>query len=368
MPGFWRGFAQGWHAEMDRQEKRRMFEEEMKMKRETTFLSLAPDLIKASGRGLGSSGGSGGGSSSDERFSAAHLSKVLMGYGASEEQVRELEIGGGQEALRKAVDTLSEVEGLTNEGLTQFLDSAIHTVYEVGPYDWTPHLPKGMTFDDFSPEGQSFLTALTPSGVQRETSFTYQFQKPLSIQEQASMRDLLKEDLQDYLLQRQNEALEAVRAGGEAGLNVSLEDSQAIDNALESLKNGSFYGAIEVLTKRDENFGREFIDKWFEHNPQYAEGYYGWAIDNLLNPTEISLEPSQTATGSVPDATSAIPETETYAGDDLEQTAQPPAMPTQEAIEMLKAGTEGASPEERQAIIAEFDEIFGPGAHLRYIQ
>jgi hypothetical protein len=352
--GFWSGFAKGWQAEMDRQEKRRMFEEELKQKREATLLQLAPNYLKTwqenGGAGGSSSGGGGGGSKDTTGYSADHLSKILMEkYGVSIDKVDSLNELGGRALLDKAVLGLSEADWTTPELVNEFLDSAIVIARTSSPFEWDPFLAMaGMKLDDLSPMGQTALQLMTPSeAAQYDISFTKPVPEYLDPGKVGQMRNLIALDFEDALRYRLAVAKDAAAEGG---TDAGLVEMGRLDEALKSLEEGNFFGAVSSV---GGEVAYEIITGWLGNVPDsYDQAYYGNILDKIRR--EDWKDFDTPATTNVedypnPELTYDQPDTKVY------------PVPSAKAIQTLRDNKD--NPE----IVQYFESTFGPEALERYL-
>jgi len=137
MAGFWRGFAEGWHKEIDRQEKRKLWEEEVALKREGMFAEMMGKRLSTTRRtaAAGSSGrsdGDGGPSSWN------HEAQLLTNYGLPAEAIAQLDQRGGLTALQYAREQLeSWPEHIrTDENIADFLGGIVTTTVPGQTLDW----------------------------------------------------------------------------------------------------------------------------------------------------------------------------------------------------------------------------------------
>lgn len=124
MAGFWSGFAQGWEAESERIERRKLFQQEQKERRLSTLGELLPKLKR--GAALGGSGGDDATPTSSEQ-----LGKLIIKAGGSPEMVASLDGEGGATALNVAWQAIQKVresgQPITPELFTQIQDSIVVT-------------------------------------------------------------------------------------------------------------------------------------------------------------------------------------------------------------------------------------------------
>lgn len=126
--GFWSGFAQGWEAESERIERRKLFQQEQTEKRMGTLAELI-----SKGYGRAAQGLPGAGEGDATPASAEHYMTALGRYGMTPEQVAKINSEGGVYGLKAATDLLEQnQENLTPELLNRIPDAIVVTPRAAG--------------------------------------------------------------------------------------------------------------------------------------------------------------------------------------------------------------------------------------------
>lgn len=291
MAGFLAGFAQGWQAESDRIEKRKMFEEELKLKRETTLLELAPKY--AASRGFtGGSSGSGGGSGGGLQ-PKSHYEQWLAGMGVSPDKIATISSKGGATALADFKDFIEDGRDKerpwTPEELDAAADSAIVTVIEGGKVDFTDFVGGfGMTMDSLSPDIRARLDLVGTRPTSVQTDFTYQRSKPLGLEDVSRAEQMITSRAVPYLTERLVAAKERM-SGDPEGAMASTQEAAMLEEAVTALENENPVKAIKILQEMDPSIVGGIISGVLENEPRVAQvnlGVWEPIKQSILNPQE----------------------------------------------------------------------------------
>jgi hypothetical protein len=255
MTGFWAGFGQGFQAEMDRAERRKMFMDEQKERRTQTFLQLALS------RGQGAGGGSGGGEGSESgKVDVDAYTTALVEMGADSEKIAQIvaEDPSGQ-ALAKIYD---EYNGLSPdiprsaELLSKMVDGTVVGVQMGEPIDFESiYAAAGV---ELSPEElQLAEIAGRPGPAKVTTLTTVTPQKPLSPSEQNAAAKPFQDVLANEL-KRQELALRSTNP----------DQAMLFEQASNDLAEG-------VVTTGLQLVGTEIFQPMFEQNPELLNANLG---------------------------------------------------------------------------------------------
>lgn len=315
MAGFMTGFAQGWHAEKDRIEKRKMFEEELKLKREATLLELAPKYASArvGGFGGGTSGGSDGGTSGGQTLPKSHYEQMLAGYGVSADKIATLSSKGDTTALKTFVDFLESGRDKdypwTAEEVDAAADTAVISVVEGRTVDFSPLMSRfGMSSSDMSPEGQYMLEQMTQVPGYTKADFTYQRQRPLKREDIDGFINMLDDSLVSVLQREMSVANQAARELPEgAERTAAAQRAASLEGVIAAAEEGNSYTAVQEVLK-DPNLGAEMLAGVLNPVLSYDSRLKGLDLgitwnpikEALLNPEKSASEPPKPkeATGS----------------------------------------------------------------------
>lgn len=166
MAGFWSGFGKGFSEGLDRNERRRQFEETLKEKRRDTLLQLGAANAKRTSR----SGRSSTGGSSEDSAKLFASGRFLAKAGVDEDLVASLVATQDLDAVESLVDNVRDVqtkyaelgeeipEGYFNEALENSVTVSPQRV-EYDPKTFYSNLGINIEGYDFTPEEMAIMGA-----------------------------------------------------------------------------------------------------------------------------------------------------------------------------------------------------------------
>lgn len=266
--GFWSGFAQGWEAESERIERRKIFQQEQSERRVATLGELIPKFTR--GAALGTAATRSGGDDATPA-SSDHLGKLLIKSGASPEMVASLDAEGGAYALNAAWEAAQEVQKagqpMTPELFTRIQDSIVVTASQGEQYDAKTIIemvygPEALS--EFEPDDINLLDMqiAAQGSPAPQVSSTFNVQEPIKAETINQTVTAANGTLMDALVSRQREyeqmAKDPANAGQQAVFIGKAQDMEALQ---AQVKEGNVLPAIEVV-------GADIIGPYLENNPQ----------------------------------------------------------------------------------------------------
>ena len=265
--GFWSGFAQGWEAESERIERRKLFQQELKDKRAGTLA----ELVTRMGRSGATSAGAG--ADATPNANPKHYEETLISYGMTPEQVAKINAKGGVYALGAAVETVKEYNTADNpftpEHFDRLTDSIIVTQNEGNPLD-----PKSLAEQLYGPDywaslepDQQMIIELNARGNQPAPSVSTTFipDKPIKQEDANNIVKAATDTLMVDLVSKEEElqAQYASMPKGEEKNLVATELNQ-VQLAKTALENGNIAPGIAVV-------GTDVIGPYLENYPRLKD-------------------------------------------------------------------------------------------------
>ncbi len=312
MAGFWRGFAKGWHSEMDRQQKQKMWEEEVALKREGMFLQLAPQYLKTSSR-TATAGASGRSKDDDDVTTEAHEVSLLTNYGVSDEGIAELHLRGGVDALRSAREQVESWDPTlrTDDNVAELIEGIVVTQVPGSPIDYSQldEVARKLGFKDGTPEHLEPMLDLM--GTTEDTTLVGSTYEPSSLNPEEIR--LIREELSEVpslIAERQITLLKEQVSGGD---NDAVGRVQAWERVKELADKGEFglmMDRIQEFNTDDDpanDIDLEEIRSSYERlvsnfgpTSQYNDPFFDWVIETT-DAQRAAMADGATAT--VPDNT-----------------------------------------------------------------
>jgi len=311
MAGFWRGFAKGWHSEMDRQQKQKMWEEEVALKREGMFLQIAPQYLKTSSRTAAA--GADGRSTDNDATTEAHEISVLGRYGVSDEGIAELHLRGGVDALRLAREQVESWEPTlrTDENVAELIEGIVVTQVPGSPIDYSQldEVARKLGFKDGTPE--HLKPTLDLMGTTEDTTLVDSTYEPSSLDPEEIR--LIREELStipSLIAERQITLLNEQASDGD-------RDAVGRVQAWERVKELADKGEFGLMMVRIQEFNtdddptndidleeiRSHYDRVvsnFGATSQYSDPFFDWVVETT-DAQRAAMADEATAT--VPDDT-----------------------------------------------------------------
>lgn len=301
---FWSGFAQGWEAESERIERRKLFQQEQTERRVATLGELIPKFTR--GAALGTAATTSGGDDATPA-SSDHLGKLLIKSGATPETVASLNAEGGAYALNAAWEAAQEVQKagqpLTPELFTRIQDSIVVTATQGEQYDAKTIIemvygPEALS--EFEPDDLNLLDMqIAAQGSSApQVSSTFNVQEPIKAETINQTVTAANGTLMNALVARQREfermAQDPANAGQEAEFIGRAQDMEALQAQVEA---GNVLPAIEVV-------GADIIGPYLENNPQLKAnpellGSWSTAAQIYLQGGQEAQEPAEIPVGTV---------------------------------------------------------------------
>lgn len=261
--GFWSGFAQGWEAESERIERRKLFQQEQRDKRVGVLAEL---INKGYGRAAG--GIPGAGESDATPASADHYITVLGKYGMTPEQVGKINSEGGVYGLQAAVQVIQDNEGMiTPELLARIPDSIVVTQRDGGTVN-PETLAENLFGPDFmgslEPEQKAILdlTATQAGVAEPYVTTTFNQPEPVKPTDVNQVIDIANQSLMSQLVAKQREAEERSKSAATPEEQAAAIAEASRFEALQTqVENGNVVPAIEAV-------GASVIGPYLENNPQ----------------------------------------------------------------------------------------------------
>lgn len=298
--GFWSGFAQGWEAESERIERRKLFQQEQREKRVGTLAELIS-------RGYGASAGrvAGAGESDATPASAEHYMTALGKYGMSADDVARINSEGGAYGLKAALDVIQENEGMiTPELLTRIPDAIVVTQREGGQVDArtiSDNIFGPDFYGELEPEDQAILELTAAQASQAQAPYvttTLNIPEPVKPETINQTVTAANNTIMDALVARQREfermAKDPANAGQQSVFIGKAKDMEALQ---AQVKEGNVLPAIDAV-------GAEIIGPYLENNPQLKAnpellGSWSTAAKRYLEGAKVAEQPAQIPVGTV---------------------------------------------------------------------
>lgn len=307
--GFWSGFAQGWEAESERIERRKLFQQEQTERRAATLGELLPKFVRG-----GALGAAAGGSDDATPASADHYITALGRYGMTTEQVAKINSEGGVHGLKAAVDLLNEnQENLTPELLSRIPDAIIVTQRETGTVD-----PKAVTenifgpgvWEQFEPEQRALIELQAESLSQPAEPFVTTVlptPKPINSEVINGTVKAANDTLMVELAARKAEADQMAASTEDPDQKgMALMEATRLEGLMTQVQEGNPLPAIQEV-------GQDIIGPYLENNPMLKQnpavlGPWKFAAEAYLTGGMSGGEESATQTSftSVEEAQAAI--------------------------------------------------------------
>lgn len=297
--GFWSGFAQGWEAESERIERRKLFFDEQKERRIGTLAEIM-NRRQASG---GGGGGSGGGTTGvSDVGSVDHNTDVLLNYNVDPDTIASV-TAKGPKALQLMVDTISETAknpaALTPATFQSIADGIVSTVDSGETVD-----PKSLAAeylgDDFASslteEDVKYLELLSGPTDTNEVSSTYVPAEPYDVTKANQIIGAANETLRGAVAQELAVVEDQIsQLPTDATNSQELSDrARDLNTALLELKEGNPVGAIQAF---GQDKAYNIIAPYLEQDPELANAPAGllgvWG--NVVPPSFNSPEEVQAA-------------------------------------------------------------------------
>ena len=264
--GFWSGFAQGWEAESERIERRKLFMEEQKAGRVNTLAEL---IARRGGAGRRSSGGGGGEGESATPNSVEHNTEVLLNYGYTPDQIASL-TAQGPYALQAAAETTSKVVENKGQLTPSLFDSISKSIVvtvdageEVDPEAFAAELFGPEFAETLSPEDTAYLGALGEAQPSVQVTSTFIPEEPYDVAKANQVVDAANDALAGTLEARRGQLSDMLQGG-----DISQEDSAMIaeelaevGKAIDELKTGNAVPGIRLV-------GADIIQPYLDQDPE----------------------------------------------------------------------------------------------------
>lgn len=288
--GFWSGFAQGWEAESERIERRKLFQQEQREKRVGTLAEL---IAKGYGRAAG--GVSGAGESDATPASAEHYMTALGKYNMSSDDVARINAEGGVYGLKAALDVIQENEGMiTPELLARIPDAIVVTQREGGQVD-ARTISDSIFGPDFygelEPEDQAILELTAAQASQAQAPYvttTLNVPEPVKPETINQTVTAANNTLMDTLVARQREFERMANdPANETQKEKFIAQAQDMEALQAQVKEGNILPALDVV-------GADIIGPYLENNPQLKAnpellGSWSTAAKQYLQASEIPV-------------------------------------------------------------------------------
>lgn len=263
--GFFAGFAQGWEAESERIERRKLFMEEQKAGRVNTLA----ELISRRGGSASRSGGGSGGGEADSPNSADHNMQVLQNYGYTPEQIAKLNAKGPY-ALQAAVATTQEVAknkaAITPTLFDSISDSIVVTVdagEEVDPKEFAAQLYGEDFAESMSPEDAAYLGALGSATPTAQVTSTFVPEEPYDVAKANQVINAANEALKGTLSEKRSEftRMATDQTLDQNDRTLAAEQAAQIGIAMDELETGNAMPGIRLV-------GAEIIQPYLDQDPE----------------------------------------------------------------------------------------------------
>lgn len=275
--GFWSGFAQGWEAESERIERRKLFFDEQKERRMGTLAEIMARRQASGGGGGGSGGGTTGVS---DVGSVDHNTDVLLNYNVDPDTIASV-TAKGPKALQVMVDTISETAknpaALTPTTFQSIADSIVSTVNSGETVD-----PKSLAAEYL---GEDFAGSLTEEDVKyldllagptdtNEVSSTYVPAEPYDVNKANQIISTANETLRGAVAQELAVVEDQIsQLPTDAAESQTLSDrARDLNTALLELKEGNPVGAIQAF---GQDKAYNIIAPYLEQDPELANAPAG---------------------------------------------------------------------------------------------
>lgn len=275
--GFWSGFAQGWEAESERIERRKIFLDEQKERRMGT---LAEIMTRRAAAGLGGGGSGGGTTGVSDVGSVDHNTSVLSNYNVDPDLIASI-AAKGPKALQLMVDTISETAknpaALTPTTFQSIADGIVSTVTSGEAYD-----PKAVAAEYI---GEDFASSLTEEDIKileltagggpvNEVSSTYIPAEPYDVNKANQIVGAANETLRGAIAQELAVVEDQIsQLPTDATESQSLSDrARDLNTALLELKEGNPVGAIQAF---GQDKAYNIIAPYLEQDPELANAPAG---------------------------------------------------------------------------------------------
>lgn len=292
--GFWSGFAQGWEAESERIERRKLFFDEQKERRMGTLAEIMTRRQASGGGGGGSGGGTTGVS---DVGSVDHNTDVLLNYNVDPDTIASV-TAKGPKALQLMVDTISETAknpaALTPATFQSIADGIVSTVNSGETVD-----PKSLAAeylgDDFASslteEDVKYLDLLAGPTNTNEVSSTYVPAEPYDVAKANQIIGAANETLRGAVAQELAVVEDQIsQLPTDAAESQTLSDrARDLNTALLELKEGNPVGAIQAF---GQDKAYNIIAPYLEQDPELANapagllGVWGNVVPRSFNSPE----------------------------------------------------------------------------------
>lgn len=294
--GFAKGFAQGWEAESERIERRKLFQQELNEKRIGT---LAEVVSRRKAMGLGTT--EGGTPSVD--ISSEHYNNVLLSYGMEPKAIADLTARGGVYGLQAAAEVIAANPDAvwTPEHLNKLPQAIIVTQPKGGgPVDVNA-VANELYGPDFlatiSPEQKALLDLESmPVSAAPQVTSTFRPVEPVRTEVVNQTVQAANETLVAELTSRREEADERSRSLTGEDQAVAIQEAMTFDNLIKEVEKGNIMPGIQAV-------GGDIIGPYLENNPQLKSrpellGPWKFAAEAYLRPPEPQVQSVKTGGGN----------------------------------------------------------------------
>lgn len=264
---FWSGFAQGWEAESERIERRKLFQQELKDKRAGTLA----ELVTRMGRSGATSAGAG--QDATPTANPKHYEDTLISYGMTPEQVAKINAKGGVYALGAAVETVKEYNTAENpftpahfERLTDSIVVTQNEGVELNPQTLAEQLYGPDFWSTLEPDQQMILEMGAQQGAPAPSvTSTFIPDEPFRQETANQIVDAATETLMVDLVNKEEE-LQAQFASMPEGDEKAIlaQELYQVAAAKTALENGNIAPGIAMV-------GSEVIGPYLENNPRLKQ-------------------------------------------------------------------------------------------------
>lgn len=273
--GFWRGFAQGWEAESERIERRKLFQQELNEKRVGTLAELATRMGRRTTNGPGGTGDDATPNSVD------HNLQVLTNYGVDPDTISTVAAKGGH-ALQAMVDTIKETAknpaALNPATFSSIAESIVVTTSANEPID-----PKAIAesiygaeyAESMSPEDLNYIAAMGGGNQPSvEVSVPYIAPEPFDVAKAGQIITAANQTLRGTVAQERaliEDQLSSLPADAAERQGLSERAAQ-LDIAIAELDEDNPVGAIQILGQEK---AYQIIEPYLVQDPELANAPTG---------------------------------------------------------------------------------------------